>query len=91
MINEDMLRGPASAYTSFVTLSASVATTTATVNASPAIRDGSAVPTITGQLDAAPTPLNDPLELVDESTTIAPVPRNVKTSPTGFITVARVV
>jgi hypothetical protein len=91
MINEVALRGSASAYTSILTLSASVTTPTATVEASPAIRDGSAVPTTTNQLDAAPTLVDDPLEVVNESTTTLPLPRDFKTSPTGFITVARTV
>jgi len=90
MVNEDVLRGSASAYTAFVTLSASKQTSTAAVNASPVIREGSAVPTTTSQLDAAPTPVSDPLEGVNASTTGAPVPTSFNTRPTGFITVVRV-
>ncbi|KAF3052739.1 hypothetical protein E8E11_010506 [Didymella keratinophila] len=90
MINKDVLRGSASAYTAFVTLSASGQTSTAAVNASPVIREGSAVPTTTSQLDAAPTPVGDPLKGVNESTTGAPVPTSFNTRSTGFITVVRV-
>ena len=89
LINEDMLRGTASAFTSFVTVSAGAATATATVNAPASTNDGTAAPTITGRLVTAPIPNADPLEVVNESTTIAPASRNVKTNPTGFITVAR--
>ncbi|KAF1925488.1 uncharacterized protein M421DRAFT_94747 [Didymella exigua CBS 183.55] len=94
MINEDVLRGSASAYISFVTLSASAARPTAIADASPAIRDGSAVPTTTtttGQLDAAPTAINDPPGEVNKLITVAPVPRNVGTNPTGFIKVVKMV
>ncbi|KAF2624227.1 hypothetical protein BU25DRAFT_163886 [Macroventuria anomochaeta] len=59
MVDGNIFSTTASAYTSFVTLSASAVTATETV--------------------------------VNEFTTIAPVPRNVKTSPTGFITVAKMV
>lgn len=90
MINTDALRGSASAYTSFVTLSANVATPMATASTSVAIRDSSAVLTITSRSDAAPTPVNNPLKSIDEST-VAPKPSHIKTSPTGFTTVARMV
>lgn len=90
MIDGDVLRGSASAHTMFVTLPTSVETPTATVNASPAIREGSAVPTMTSQLDAAPTSIVDPLDAVNESTTAAPMPTSSNERPTGFITVARV-
>ncbi|KAF3048127.1 hypothetical protein E8E12_010618 [Didymella heteroderae] len=91
VINEDALHGSAFAYTAFVTMSAGVKLSTASVNTSPAIRDGSAIPTTTSQLDAAPTRIGDPLEAVNESTTAVPVPTSFSTSPTGFITIARVV
>jgi hypothetical protein len=90
MINEDVLRGSASAYTAFVTLSASKQSSTTALNASPAIREGSAIPTTTSQLDAAPIPTGDPLEGVNKSTTGALLPTSFNKSPTGFITVARV-
>ena len=51
MINTDALRGSASAYTSFVTLSADLATPMATASTSVAIRDSSAVLTITSRSD----------------------------------------
>jgi hypothetical protein len=89
MIEEDVLRGSASAYTAFVTLSVDKQIFTAAAKPSPAIREGSAVPTTASQLDAAPTPVGDPLEGVNESTTSAPVPTRFNTSPTGFITIAR--
>lgn len=87
IINEDVLRGSTSAYMAFVTLSASKQTSTVAVNASPVIRQGSAVPTTASQLDAAPT-VGDPLEGVNESTTGAPVPTSFNAIPIEFITVA---
>lgn len=90
ILNEDMLRGSASAYTALVTLSANKQASTAVVDSLPAIREGSAVPTTTSsQLHAAPTPFGDPLEGVNESKTGAPVPTTLSTIPTRFITVAR--
>lgn len=91
VINEDILRGSASAHTSFVTLSVSASMATATTSAPTSTNDGTIVPTPTGQLDTAPIRDADPLELVEDTTTFAPVPRNFKASPTGFITVARMV
>jgi hypothetical protein len=88
MINDNMLRGSAAAYTSFVTLTASTISTTATASAPASTNDRSDVPTTTGQLDAAAITSTDPLEVF---TTDARVPRDVKMRPTGFITVARIV
>ena len=92
LINEDVLRGTASAYTSFITLSATVTTTTATASATTSTNYASAEPTSTGLLVAAPIPNVEPSEGAgdSESTTRAPVPRFVNTSPTGFMTVTRV-
>ena len=85
VINEDMLRGSAAAYTTFVTLTSSTTPSTAVASASTLPRDESAVPTTTGHLDTAATS-TDRLEVF---TTEAPVPRDIKMRPTGFITVAR--
>lgn len=91
LLNEAMLHGTPAAYTSFLTLDISAATATATVSAPMLTEDGIAAPTSTGQMDTAQTRSAVPLELVNDTTTIAPAPRNLKTAPTGFITVARMV
>ena len=80
-IDHDMLRDTASAFTTLVTPSAVTSTLIATVTV-PA-KDGTAVPTATGELDTAL------LEVVTDFTTPAPAPRNLEARPTGFITIAR--
>lgn len=90
MFNEDMLHGTASAYTSFITLSASATTTTATSGAPTLTNAVSVDPTSTELLVAAPTPNFEPLKVAGDSDfTRAPVPRYIETRPTGFKTIAR--
>ncbi|KAJ8115023.1 hypothetical protein OPT61_g3240 [Boeremia exigua] len=91
LINEDVFGNTASTYTSFVTLSVSAARATSTVNAPTSTDNETIVPTSSEKLDTAPIRHGDTLEVVDDLTTIAPVPRNIKTSPTGFVTVTRTV
>ncbi|KAH6618858.1 hypothetical protein C7974DRAFT_441445 [Boeremia exigua] len=88
LITEDMFRGSASAYTSVVTVSVNAARATAIVSAPTSTNDGTTEPTSTGTLDRAPMPNSDPLE---DFTATAPAPRDLKSSPTGFVTVVRTV
>ncbi|KZM21397.1 hypothetical protein ST47_g7452 [Ascochyta rabiei] len=92
LINEDVLRGFASTYTSFVTLSAPATKITATASAPASTSDGYNIPTTTGRLVAAPIPNADPLEIASGSMfTNTLVTRSVQISPTGFKTVTRMV
>ena len=91
LINKDVLYGPAFEYTSFVTLSSS-ARTTVTVSAPISMNDAVAVPTVTGQLVAAPIRNLGSLELASNSKSLTTVlvPIVAKTSPTGFVTLTRI-
>lgn len=93
LMDEGGLHDTASVYTSFITLYASATPITGTATAPTLTKGTTAEPTATGLPVAAPIPNVDPLEVASDSelTTKGSEPRNIKTSPTGFMTVARVV
>jgi hypothetical protein len=88
VIDGDMFRGTRPAYTSFGEITTSATPSTMQTASTPAsTNDAIIVPT------TAVIPNADPLEFAGDSelTTETPVLKDIKTSPTGFITVTRVV
>ncbi|KAF3008686.1 hypothetical protein E8E13_009275 [Curvularia kusanoi] len=82
-INDAVIQSTASAHIAVATPSAIALTVTATVSVPAPTSDSIAVPTASGGLATKAS------EAAKDITTAAPVPRNLRERPTGFITIAR--